>query len=144
MKYLVIENIKVSLESIRSHLLRTILTVSIIAFGIMALVGILTAIASIKYFLNENFSLMGANTFTIRNRELNVHIGRRSNNPKMFEAIKYDQALEFKDRYDFPAAVSVSTFATHIATVKYKSEKSNPNVAVLGSDENYLSTSGMA
>jgi len=142
MKLLLAENIKVSLEAIRSHMLRTVLTITIIAFGIMALVGILTAIESIKYFLNENFSMMGANTFTIRNREMRVQIGGRSNDPKLFEAITFEQALEFKDRYEFPADVSVSTFATHIATLKYKSEKTNPNIAVVGSDENYIVTSG--
>jgi len=52
---LVFENIKVSLDSIRSHLLRSILTILIIAFGIMALVGILTATDSIKYFLTQFF-----------------------------------------------------------------------------------------
>ena len=54
---LVIENIRVSLASIRSHLLRTILTILIIAFGIMALVGILTATDSIKYYLTQNFTM---------------------------------------------------------------------------------------
>jgi putative ABC transport system permease protein len=142
MKYLVSENIRISLESIRSHMLRTVLTISIIAFGIMALVGILTAIESIKFFLNDNFTRMGANTFSIRNREMRVVIGGRSNDPKIFEPIKFEQALEFKERYDFPADVSVSTFATHTATAKYRSEKTNPNIAVLGSDENYLITSG--
>lgn len=142
MKLLIAENIRISLESIRSHMLRTILTITIISFGIMALVGILTAIESIKYFLNENFTQMGANTFTIRNREMRVQIGGRSNDPKQFEAIRFEQAMEFKERYEFPASVSVSTFATHTATLKYKSEKTNPNIAVVGSDENYIITSG--
>ena len=142
MKNLVLENIKVSVESIRSHLLRTVLTVMIIAFGIMALVGILTAIDSIKFFLNDNFSMMGANTFTIRNREMRIHIGNHVNNPRMFEAIKMEQALQFRQDYEFPAAVSVFTFASHTSTLKYKSEKTNPNVEVLGADEEYLSTSG--
>jgi len=44
MKELISENIKISLDSIKSQLLRTLLTVAIIGFGIMALVGILTAI----------------------------------------------------------------------------------------------------
>ncbi len=43
-----IENVRIALKSIRTNLLRTILTIFIIAFGIMALVGILTAIDSIK------------------------------------------------------------------------------------------------
>ena len=82
---LVVENIRVSLASIRNHLLRTILTILIISFGIMALVGILTATDSIKYYLTQNFTMMGANTFTIRNRTLQIHIGGESNKQKLFE-----------------------------------------------------------
>ena len=143
MKILLSENIRISLESIKSHLLRTILTVTIIAFGIMALIGILTAIDSIKFFLNDNFTMMGANTFSIRNREMMMQIGGRRNDPKRFKRITYEEALRFKEAYDFPATVSLSTFATHTATLKYKSEKTNPNVPVLGTDESYLATSGL-
>jgi putative ABC transport system permease protein len=143
MKLLLRENIRISLESIRSHLLRTILTVTIIAFGIMALIGILTAIDSIKYFLNENFTMMGANTFSIRNRAMVIQMGGRRTDPKVNKRIDYEQAVRFKEEFDFPAAVSVSTFATHTATLKHKSEKTNPNIAVLGTDENYLATAGL-
>ena len=139
---LVIENINVSLASIRSHLLRTILTILIIAFGIMALVGILTATDSIKYFLTQNFSMMGANTFTIRNRTMNIHIGGQHNKQKRFEPITLDQAQEFKERYTFPGYASVFTYATGIATVKFGSNKTNPNTRVIGVDENYIITSG--
>jgi putative ABC transport system permease protein len=141
MKLHVKENIRISMESIRSHLLRTILTVTIIAFGIMALVGILTAIDSIEYFLKENFTMMGANTFSIRNREIMVFGGDRDKEKK-YKSISYEEAIRFKNEFNFPAFVSVSTFATHTATIKYRSEKTNPNVAVLGTDENYLVTAG--
>ncbi|NCC74654.1 MAG: ABC transporter permease, partial [Sphingobacteriia bacterium] len=56
------ESFNIALRSVRSHLLRTILTVLIIAFGIMALISILTAIESIKFSLSENFTRMGSNT----------------------------------------------------------------------------------
>ena len=59
---LVGENLRISLQSVRSHMMRTTLTVLIIAFGIMALVGILTSIDAIKFYLNDNFQMMGANT----------------------------------------------------------------------------------
>ncbi|MFH1161045.1 MAG: ABC transporter permease [bacterium] len=139
---LVIENVKVSLDSIKSHLLRTILTILIIAFGIMALVGILTATDSIKFFLTQNFSMMGSNTFTIRNRSMNVHIGGQRQTHKRYEPITIDQAQEFKERFSFPGYTSVFTYATGIATVKYGSNKTNPNTRVLGVDENYFFTSG--
>jgi putative ABC transport system permease protein len=141
MKLLVIENIKISLESIRSHLLRTILTILIIAFGIMALVGILTAIDSLEYSITKSFSSMGANTFTIRNRSMQMQIGE-GRREKHYEAITIDQAQRFKENYKFPAYTSISTFATHTATVKFESEKTNPNIGVIGADENYMFTSG--
>lgn len=142
MTSLVKENIKISLDSIRSHLLRSTLTVLIIAFGIMALVGILTSIDAIKYYLTENFTMMGANTFTIRNRSMRVQMGNRTSLPKNFREISWQEAMDFKESYNFPAFTSVFTFATHTATLKYGSEKTNPNVPVIGSDENYVITSG--
>ena len=102
MKLLVAENITVSLNSVRSHLLRTVLTILIIAFGIMALVGILTAIDSLKYSINSNFTRMGANTFTIRNREMKIVMGNDSK-AKQYEPITYKEAQKFKERFDFPA-----------------------------------------
>ena len=112
-------NIRMSFESIRSHLVRTILTVLIIAFGIMALVGILTSIDAIEYFLTKNFTMMGANTFTIKNRSMRIQIGSEVHRARYYEAISFDEALTFKDNYNFPAFTSVHTFATHTATLKY-------------------------
>lgn len=136
------ENLKIALQSIRSNLLRTILTVLIIAVGITALVGILTAIDSIKNSITKEFTFMGANTFTISSRGMRVQVGNQKYRTKNYSYISYYQAKEFKEKYDFPAAVSISTYATGTATVKFESEKSNPNVQVQGVDENYLFTSG--
>lgn len=138
-KSLFIENLRIAFGAIRSNLLRTILTIVIIAFGIMALVGILTAIDSIKGSINSQFRSMGANTFTIVNRESRVRVGGRV---ERYQNIEFREAMEFKETYEFPALVSISTMASEIATVKYKSEKTNPNIPVVGSDENYLITSG--
>jgi putative ABC transport system permease protein len=136
------ENIKISLGSIRAQLLRTTLTVLIISIGIMALVGILTAIDAIKSSINSNFTNMGANTFTIRNREMNLRIGRNGKKPKNFRSITYDEAVRFSREYSFPAKPSVSTMASGAGTMKYGTKKTNPNMRVFGGDENYMATSG--
>jgi putative ABC transport system permease protein len=136
------ENLKIALQSIRSNLLRTILTVLIIAVGITALVGILTAIDSIKNSITKEFTFMGANTFTISSRGMRIQVGSKRYRSKNYSYISYYQAKEFKEKFVFPSAVSISTFATNTATVKYESVKSNPNVSVQGVDENYLFTSG--
>ncbi|REK35558.1 MAG: ABC transporter permease [Bacteroidetes bacterium] len=139
-----LENIKVALQSIRSQLLRTVLTAMIIAIGIMALVGILTAIDAIKGSINNNFSAMGANSFTIQNRGMHIRIGSQGKRPKKFSPITAKQAEQFAETYSYPALVSISTMASRISTLKYKDLKSNPNIFIMGGNENYIHTSGYA
>lgn len=136
------ENLNVALQSIRSNMLRTILTVCIIAVGITALVGILTAIDSIKNSITKEFTFMGANTFTINSRGMRIQVGDKRYRTRNYSFISYYQAREFKEKFVFPASVSISTNATGAATLKFESEKTNPNVSVQGVDENYLFTSG--
>jgi putative ABC transport system permease protein len=138
-KVVILENLKISLSSIRSHMLRTSLTILIIAFGIMAVVGILTSIDSIKISITSNFSRLGANSFSIRNQEMVVMGNRRA---QSFRNITYEESLRFREEFMFPAYVSVSVWGTSTATVRYRSEETNPNIPVTGSDENYLITSG--
>lgn len=136
----VAENIKVSIRSIRSQLLRTILTVSIIAIGIMALVSMVTATESLKSNIQQEFSSLGTNTFTV---EMKRSRGRRMGRvEKQGQPITYRQAKEFKENYNFDARVGLSAFGSSVATLKRAEEKTNPNVQVLGIDENYLRISG--
>ncbi len=136
------ENLRVALHSVRSNLLRTILTVMIIAVGITALVGILTAIDSIKKSITKEFTFMGANTFTITSRGMRVQVGDQQIRTRNYAYVSFYQASEFADRFEFPAQVSVSVYATGNATLKRGSARTNPNIGVRGIDENYLHTAG--
>ncbi len=139
---LIYENVQVAITSIRGQWLRTILTMLIIAIGIMALVGILTSIDGIRGSINSNFTSMGANTFTIRNRGSNVRIGNAGVKPKTYERIHYRQAMQFKESFDHPAQVSVSAMASFSAKLKYGSEATQPNINVMGCDDAYFAVSG--
>ena len=92
------ENLKISFRAIRSNKVRAILTICIIAVGIMALVGILTAIDAIKSSLTNQFTMMGANSFTISSRGMNIQIGNDRYRAKNFSRISYREAEEFKTR----------------------------------------------
>jgi putative ABC transport system permease protein len=137
------EILSMAFQSIRANMLRAVLTLLIIAFGIMALVGILTAIDAIAFSLNDNFSGLGANSFTIQRKWAEVKSSQRGRRQKAGEAISYKDAMEFKERFNFPAKVSVSFWATSLASVKYNDEKTNPNVGFVGVDENYFDVKGM-
>jgi putative ABC transport system permease protein len=139
---LFVENIRIALQSIRTNLLRSILTVLIIAVGITALVGILTAIDSIKNSITKEFTFMGANTFSITSRGMRVQVGNRRYRTKNHSYISFYEAKEFKELFDFPATTSISVYATGTGTLKYGSEKTNPNISVRGIDEDYLFTVG--
>jgi putative ABC transport system permease protein len=136
------ENLRISFRAIRSNRVRAILTICIIAIGIMALVGILTAIDAIKSSLTNQFTMMGANSFTITSRGMNIQIGDSRSRTKNFSRISYREAEEFKKRFTEPAFVSVSFTASGLSTVKYQSEKTNPNVRLNGVDENQLTVAG--
>ncbi len=139
---LVRENFRISFMSIRSNLLRTVLTILIIAFGIMALIGILTAIDSLERSVSSSFSAMGANSFSIRSRGYNVQIGANRERVKNYSKISFEEAQRFKDEFNFQSKVSVSIGASGSATIKYDNLKTNPNFSVRGVDERYFETSG--
>jgi putative ABC transport system permease protein len=136
------ENMRIALQSVRTNLLRTVLTVLIIAVGITALIGILTAIDSIKSSITREFTFMGANTFTITSRGMRVQVGNQQYRSKNYSYISFYQANSFKEQFDFPAITAISVNASGNATVKYGSQKTNPNINVRGIDQDYLQTAG--
>ena len=136
------EILKMALESVRANALRSVLTLLIIAVGIMALVGILTALDSVLNSLNESFNDMGSNSFEIIRKSQDLRGNRGGEKGKAINAITFDQAEEFKSRFEFPSKVTLSTTATGNAVVQHGDKKTNPTVSVLGVDENYLDVKG--
>lgn len=135
------ENISIALQSIAGNRLRTSLTSLIIAIGIMALVGILTAIGGIEQYTNDAFADLGANTFTLQNRGEGLNFGGGGHR-KVYPVITYEQASRFKSLFSLPAITAVNLDVTGTAVAKYSNLKTNPNISVTGSDENYLATGG--
>lgn len=137
-----LENIKVALGAIRENMLRTVLTALIIAVGIMALVGILTAVDGIQSSVNDSFSELGANSFDIGQKfsSRNRIGGRRE---ALQPPIRYYEAKELKEKMTFSGIVGISVSVAFNAEAKHGSITTNPNSQVLGADENYLGQQGL-
>jgi putative ABC transport system permease protein len=149
------DSLSLAFRTVKSNKLRTGITVAIIAFGIMALIGIITAIASMNQSLAESFSTMGANSFSIRFNDRMIRMGgngrevkktsrnalkeKKSNSRKI---ITYQEAKLFKERYAFPARVTISLSGPGGVIVNNDKIKTNPNINLQGGDENYLAQSG--
>jgi putative ABC transport system permease protein len=133
-----LENIKEGFRSIQGNLLRTILTALIVTIGITSLVGILTAVDSIKYSIEQTFSSLGANSFDITRKGFNNRSQQGGRAGKVYEPISYLEAKLYKTLTDEAASVSISTFVSGNVVVKSNTEKTNPNIGVVGGDENFL------
>jgi putative ABC transport system permease protein len=135
------ENISIALNSIGGNRLRTALTALIIAIGIMALVGILTAIGGITQQTNEAFAGLGANSFTIENRGSDLNFGN-GGHVKSYPPITYEQGARFMETFKLPAMVSVNLTVSGTAVAAYGNKKTNPNIQLIGTNDNYLFTNG--
>lgn len=138
------ENIRIAFDSIKSQLLRTILTVMIIAIGITALVGILSAVSALENTISSDFASMGANTFNLQRYEFVTQTQGGGEREKINPIITYREVKDFKDEFLFPETqTSISFTGTGGAEVKFEDEKTDPEVTIVGVNENYLSNSGL-
>jgi putative ABC transport system permease protein len=147
------DTLSLSFRTVRSNKLRTGITVAIIALGITALIGINTAIVAIRQKFLESFSSMGALGFTIRYQEPRRHFNndeikkekkgaKKEKKSNMGKPITETQAEAFKQAYQFPALVSTNLMGARDAIIAYNNKKTNPNVWVVGGDENYTGLNG--
>jgi putative ABC transport system permease protein len=135
-------NVLIAINSIKTQLLRTILTVVIIGIGIWALVGILSSVEAMENSISGNFATMGSNTFNIQRYNFNVQ-RRGGEREKVNPIISYQNIREFIDIYEFPTTqTSISFRGTSGAEVKFESNKTDPEVQVLGINEYYLENTG--
>ena len=137
------ENVRIAFYSIKSQLLRTILTVLIIAIGITALVGILSAVAALENTISSDFASMGSNTFNLQRYDSQIRVNG-GDRDKVNPLISYREVKEFKENYDFPRTrTSISFMGTSGAEVKFENEKTDPEVSIVGINENYVNNSGL-
>ena len=137
------ENVRIALDSIKSQLLRTILTIVIIGIGIWALVGILSAVKALENTISGSFASMGSNTFNIQRYEFETQQQGGRERQKINPIISYDNIREFIDTYDYPLTqTSVSFMGTNAAEIKYENEKTDPEAQVFGVNEHYLENTG--
>ncbi len=140
------EVFQLAVRAVKANKTRTRITIAIIAMGIAALVGIITAVNALEAGIASNFSAMGANTITVNHisfgsREKRNQKGLRLVNDNV--PISYTEAIQFKKRYYFPSTTSIFTMASKNSIIKVGSQKGNPSTWVRGVDENYFSTADL-
>ena len=131
-------------QSLRSQMLRASLTALIIATGITALVGMLTATSVMESSISNQFTTMGANTFSIQSGGQMIRIGRNGKREKRQEQIPIRTAKILKENLllkGLDASLSDDLLST--AIIRHREKETNPNVRVQGVDLNFMSVNGL-
>lgn len=146
------DSFQLAYQTVKSNKLRSSITIAIIAFGIMALISIITAIQSMNDSLRTSFATMGANGFTISYKESwrfagNYQTkketkGKKKKRSDLDKYITLTQAETFKNNFDYPAIVGIVLDGNNNAEIQYQNKKTNPNVNVTGGDEHFLEING--
>ncbi len=121
-----------ALNSIKGNILRTILTVSIIAIGITSLVGSLTAAKGLEVAIGENLGRLGAGSFLIRPAQ-----GESPRN------ITYREMLSFQKQYAVEGLVApYSKVDMGFEGVSAGGRMTNPDVEVVATFGTFVAFNG--
>jgi len=138
---IIYENILIAFDAIKTQKVRAFITLLIIAFGIMALVGTLTVVKGIDNNFSAGLKMLGSNKFTFKRYQNNfLQKGKHPRRHKIVNPpITYRNAVDFKNRFkDNQAIVALSFVPVRNIEIKNTEKKSDPKFTIIGIDENFL------
>ncbi|MCX7876877.1 MAG: ABC transporter permease [Melioribacteraceae bacterium] len=135
---LIFESIKLAFNSIRASKLRSILTLLGIAVGLFSIIIVMTAISAIQSSIETTFNSIGTNNFIIQKWPA-IQMGgpHRRREMRNRENLTVKQGEKLKEITKLPVAIGIS-IGRGGRTVKFRNEKTNPNVSVAGVNYEYF------
>ncbi len=134
-----LEFIRLAWGILRSHKLRSMLTLLGIVIGVFAIIVAVTAVQVIETKVVSTVESFGATTFTI------YKAGGFSRSGSRYRArpnITYDEMLQYAERAQLPSAVSPTLFVGDSDEARYGDQKTDPVVVHLGVNEYWVGTNG--
>lgn len=128
-----------ALRALWEYRLRAILTLSILAFGITALVGVLTALEALRSYLNQAFGGLGPHAFMIIGGEAGFKIGVRGRMFSLGSPLQKWEADRFYADFNHPNTyVARLQFVSASAKAIYQNKDTPARVRVLSVDASYV------
>lgn len=133
----IFEALRMAVESIRGHKLRSSLTLLGMVIGVFAVIVSVTAVAVIDVYFRESMQFLGSSSYMIT-RMPAVQLGNMDRSMRNRPRITYEQMERLEDMMQLPVSVSPME-GFHMGKVRYGArETSEPNVQLIGSNENML------
>ncbi len=131
----IFESVRMAFTSIGANKLRASLTLLSISIGVFAIVGVAAAVGALEAKVDDQLASLGRNSFIIQQFPvMSFGNGSRFRNR---QDITLRQGLDLKRRLTSAENVSMTSWING-AVVKYESEKTDPDITIIGGDESFL------
>lgn len=134
-----LEFVRLAWDVIRSHKLRSLLTLLGIVIGVFAIIVAVTAVQVVETRLINAVESFGATTFTITRMDGFSQSGSRY---RARRSLTYDDMLRYVERATLPSAVSPTMQVYRELEARYEDRKTENVVTKLGVNESWISTNG--
>ncbi|MBI5380577.1 MAG: ABC transporter permease [Opitutae bacterium] len=130
------EILRLAFGALSSNKLRSSLTVLGIAVGVFSVIGVMTFITGMRASIESGLTLLGSNSFQI-NKFPAINFSNPHDRFRNRRDITYPEADRFKELMGDSARVCLQLRRGGLR-VSFKDRRTNPNVALIGTDENYM------
>jgi len=133
----VIESIKLAMGSIRGNKLRSILTLLGITVGLFSIIIVMTSISAVQKSVEDTFNSIGSKNFIVQKWPALQFGGPRSHQFRNRKDITIEQGNKLREMTQLPLAIGISQNVMS-KTIRFGSEKTNPDVPIAGVNLEYL------
>ncbi len=132
------EILQMAFDSLKSHKLRSFLTMLGIVIGVMTVIGMVSIIQGLNRSFLKELESVGSDIIIVSKFEPGIQIGRPSEEIRMRKDLTLDDALAVEQESPYVRAVAVDLIVNYFDTipVKYENIKSDDSL-ILGMNEKF-------
>ncbi|MCY4158189.1 MAG: ABC transporter permease [Bacteroidetes bacterium] len=134
-----LEFVRLAWEIIRSHKLRSMLTLLGIVIGVFAIIVAVTAVQVMETQLVSTIESFGATNFTISRAD---GFSRSASRYRARRNLTYDDMVRYAEKARLPSAISPRMQVTGPVDARYGSRATENVITMIGVNEYWLSTNG--
>ncbi|MBN2408865.1 MAG: ABC transporter permease [Candidatus Aminicenantes bacterium] len=132
------ETIRMAVDSLKTHKLRSFLTTLGIVIGVMTVIGMVSIIQGLNRSFLRELEAVGSDIIGITKFEPGIQIGDRSEEERQRKDLTFEDALALKEESKLVKAVAVSLLYNYFESVpvKYQNVQSE-DALIIGMNEQY-------
>ncbi|MDE2834356.1 MAG: ABC transporter permease [Bacteroidota bacterium] len=136
-----LEFVRLAWDTVRSHKLRSALTLLGIVIGVFAIIVAVTAVQVVETSVVNTVESFGTTTFSISSRSSFSQSGTRYRARKN---LTYDHMLQYKEQAELVEAISPQLTVTSVREARFGDRKTDLVVQPVGTNEHWVDNNGFS